>query len=118
MFWFDVILDEPIRDIAKVMYFCIMTIDDLINGALKDRGGLLEGTDLFAVVGNAESQEMFILNLNDFMLENLEHFITGNNTGTMLLGIYITEEEARSCIESIREKKNTRQNLLFQKNGM
>lgn len=92
-----------------------MTIDELINSALEGRGGTLDGTALLAVVGVADTQEMFILNLHDFLMENMEHFIAGNDTGTMLLGVYKTEEEASMCIQSIRDTRQHSPNLIASK---
>lgn len=89
-----------------------MSIDDLINSALEGRGGILDGSSLFAVVGDPKTQEMFVLNLDDFLMENLRHFTTGNYTDTTLLGIYKTEEEARNCIQSIRDTKQHAPNLV------
>lgn len=77
-----------------------MTVDDLINNALKGRGGVLDASDFYALVGNAQTQELFVLNLQDFFIDNLEHFRTGTETGIILLGGYASEQAARNVIKT------------------
>ena len=77
-----------------------MTVDDLINNALKGRGGVLDASGLFALAGDIASQELFVLNLQDFFIDNLEHFRNGQETGVILLGGYISEQAARDVIDT------------------
>lgn len=80
-----------------------MSVDDLLNSALEGRGGGLLGTDLFAVAGDPSTSEMFVLNLQDFFTENYHYFLRGEMAPAFLLGVYHQEEDARKCIDSIRE---------------
>lgn len=80
-----------------------MSVDDLINKALKGRGGVLDTSNMFAVVGDPATNELFVLNLQDFFAENLISFSKGMQTAAILLGAYTTEDLARKCIENIRE---------------
>ena len=81
-----------------------MSVDDLISSALDGRGGGLLGTHLFALAGDPSTSEMFVLNLQDFFTENYHHFLQGVNAPAFLLGAYYKEEDARKCIDSIRNE--------------
>lgn len=80
-----------------------MSVDDLINKALKGGGGMLDTSNMFAVIGEPETNELFVLNLQDFFAENLICFGKGKQTSAILLGAYAVEDLARKCIENIRE---------------
>jgi len=80
-----------------------MSVDDLINKALKGGGGMLDTSNMFAIIGEIGTNELFVLNLQDFFAENLICFSEGKQTAAILLGAYVTEDLARKCIENIRE---------------
>lgn len=82
-----------------------MTVDDLINNALKGRGGVLDVSGFYALVGDVQTQELFVLNLQDFFIDNLEHFRTGTDTGIILLGGYTSEQAARNVIKTAAQDK-------------
>ncbi|MBO9621011.1 MAG: hypothetical protein J7539_18490 [Niabella sp.] len=82
-----------------------MSIDDLINSALKERGGVLDAANLYALVGDTRTGELFVLNLQDFFIDNLEYFRNGEETWIILIGAYATEEAARVAIKTLNDEK-------------
>jgi len=72
-----------------------MIVDDLINDVFDERGGMLDPSPFFALVGDVITHELFVLNLQDFFFDNLEHFRSGRETGMVLLGAYTSEQAAR-----------------------
>ncbi|SDD42717.1 hypothetical protein [Niabella drilacis] len=80
-----------------------MTVDDLINNALKTHGGLLDVSRFYALTGNIHTRELFVLNLQDFFTSNLEHFRNERDTCTILLGGYTSEQAARNTIKKAEE---------------
>ncbi len=93
-----------------------MTIDDLINGALKGRGGFLESSNLFAVVGDIKTTELFVMNLQEFFTENLFRFSREESTDGVLIAAYHTEEQARECIDSMRANSHQAPGLILGSN--
>lgn len=93
-----------------------MSVDDLINKALKGSGGILDTSSMFGVIGDVQTQELFILNLQDFFTENLYCFSKGETTSALLVGAYTTEQQARACIESIRNQNQPSPGLLTDSN--
>lgn len=83
--------------------FKLMSVDDLLNSALEGRGGSLESSNLFALVGDPKTNEMFVLKLREFLTENFRHFLRSEDAGGILLGAYNIEEDARKCLDSIRD---------------
>jgi len=77
-----------------------MTVDDLINNVFKKRGGVLDTSNFYALVGDVATQDLFVLNLQDFFVDNLEHFRKGEETGIILLGGYTSEQAARNVIKT------------------
>ncbi|GAB3428010.1 hypothetical protein [Niabella aquatica] len=89
-----------------------MSVDDLINKALKGSGGILDTSNMFGVIGDVQTQELFIMNLQEFFTENLYCFSKGESTAALLVGVYTTEQQARACIESIRDQQQQSPGLL------
>jgi len=58
-----------------------MIVDDLINDVFDKRGGMLDPSPFFALVGDVITHELFVLNLQDFFFDNLEHFRSGREAG-------------------------------------
>lgn len=93
-----------------------MSVDDLLSSALEGRGGGLLGTNLFALAGDPNTSEMFVLNLQDFFTENLRNFLKGENAGAFLLGAYYKEDDARKSIDSIRDEGLLAPGLVYDDN--
>ncbi len=81
-----------------------MTVDDLINNALRSGGGVLDGSNIYAVVGDLETKELFTLNLSELFSENTLLFSRGETSSALLIAAYNFNEQAITCIESLREK--------------
>ena len=77
-----------------------MNIDDLINSAIEDKGAMIDASDLFAVIGDPATEELFVLDLESYFFENLRRFQNNDPPGTILMGAYTTQEDAYSSIAS------------------
>ena len=80
-----------------------MSIDELIDKARNGGGGYLNATNLYALVGDPTTDEIFVLNLNHFFSDNFRHFLKDEYTSLILLGAYNNEQNARDSIQSVRD---------------
>lgn len=90
-----------------------MSVDDLINGVFKDRGGFIDGANLYALVGSIITGEAFVLNLQDFLFENFTHFLRGEDPKAVLVGAYHTENDTRQAIKIVREEGHHGGGLVY-----
>jgi len=77
-----------------------MIVNDLMNNAFKGRDGLLKASGYYALAGDALTQKLVVLNLQDFFIENMEHFRNGAESSMLLLGAYTSEQAARNIIKT------------------
>lgn len=90
-----------------------MSIDELIDKALNSGGGYLEPSNIYALVGDTKTNEAFVLNLGDFLLDNFRHFVKGEEVDLILLGAYINEQAAREAVQSVLEANRLPANGLI-----
>lgn len=90
-----------------------MTIDELLKSALRDKGSSLDASNLFAVVADIATGELFILGLEVFLHENFRFFLQNEEVSVVLLAVYFTEQTALDCLECIRESNKLSANGLI-----
>lgn len=90
-----------------------MSVDDLLNSALHGRSGALQSSDIFALVGDSRTGEMFVLNLKEFFSENFAHFLQGERPSGILIGAYYKEEDAYTCMDLIRAGEEQGPGLIY-----
>jgi hypothetical protein len=81
-----------------------MNVDEILEKALSSNGGYLDPTDLYGMVGDIESNEILVLKLSDFLLDNSRNFLLGTEGTLGLLGAYINEQFAREAVITFREE--------------
>ena len=89
-----------------------MSIDKLINKALKEIEGPVNTASLWGVVSDVQTKELFVLNVQEFFTNNLVKFAKSIAESKILMGIYSTEEQAYECVETLGDIRVQGPNLI------
>ena len=79
-----------------------MKPDELISGAMRAGGGMLDGKPLFAVEGHVERNDLRVRNLETVYADNYHAFRWGVKHNFILMGIFNSEEAAEEYIVLLR----------------
>ncbi|PZF72598.1 hypothetical protein [Taibaiella soli] len=79
-----------------------MNTDDIINNALSNGGGILNGSGLWVLEGNVNRNEFRIIPLKEAYIDGFMVFKFGIETGNIILGVFDKPEAAEYYRDWIR----------------